>query len=442
MSKKTYFAHVSIVTIMTLVCALNSSLFAQPATRALAGRVVEGADRTALDGVKIYIDGGLVYGPTGVDGRFFIGEAPVASFRLDAVRTGYTPKAIKVLSDTDNILVRLAAKLIRLGEIGCDVKQTDKRQTGSLCISLGHISRYETDNSIRAGGDVLRSLQTLPSVAIANDVSSQLNIRGENPGRNVVLRDGVPFYSPPTSKSVSIRTAELVDIPHTGPSEDFRVAIRREVEGLSLNLPRKLFHHDIQLTKIDRRDPRYKAVLPKAYYQNIVPDFNINLSDLSIEESEKENTPTPYTDKGNHLWRDLVGFSSLQGLFKNDLLAAGATYLLAEGFELIEPRIDKNVRGPNHYDPLYAAAGYTFHILQQKGLIPENLWWSITFSTDDKPFSDHEHKPMQAELHYTFMKSRVNLDFIAFYNNYGYDPTTKYPFNIRISSATSAESKI
>lgn len=367
--------------------------------------MVTEADRTAADSVMIYTDGGVVLGPTDANSRSYIREVPATSFRPDARHRGFALDEVEV-------------------------------------------SPRDTQNLIDAGGDVLRSLQTLPSVAVTDDFSPQLCIRGAGPEANAVLVDGVRVFMPYHRLSALrafgpslTETADPIDMSPEGQNEYFHRAVKIGANQLPRNLPRELFYIDVQITQVDRRDPRHKPVLPNDYYRNIVPDFNMDLSTMSVEESERKHTPSPYTDKGSHLCRDLLSYSGLKGILKNDILAAGATYLLAEGFEQIEPKIDKKVRGPNHYDPLYAAAGYTFHILQERGLLPHNLWWSIIFSTDDKPFHDHEHKPMQAELHCTFINKRFSLDFIAFYNNYGYDPTIKYPVRVRISSLSNSKTK-
>ncbi len=396
---------VLIVATMTLIAAPNSSFSACPAVREAAGQVVTEADRTAADSVMIYTDGGVVFGPTDANDRFYIREVPATSFRLDARHRGFALDEVEV-------------------------------------------SPREIQNLIDAGGDVLRSLQTLPSVAVTDDFSPQLCIRGVGPEANAVLADGVRVFMPyriPGALSTlgpsSTEATNPIDISPERQNEYLHRVVKISTDELSRNLPRRLFYLDVQITKVDRRDPRHRPVLPNDYYRNIGPDFNMDLSTMSVEESERKHTPSPYTDKGSHLCRDLLGYSGLKGILKNDILAAGATYLLAEGFEQIEPKIDKKVRGPNHYDPLYAAAGYTFHILQERGLLPHNLWWSIIFSTDDKPFDNHEHKPMQAELHCTFTNKRFSLDFIAFYNNYGYDPTIKYPVRVRVSSLSNSKTK-
>jgi len=275
-----------------------------------------------------------------------------------------------------------------------------------------------------AGGDVLRSLLTLPSVAVANDFSSQHQYTGEMiPAGNVVHTGDVPFFGQDGGNSDDrARLATVIKNAAIGPHAD---------------VPWELFHIDITFGQVDRDDPRYKPVLPPMYYRDMVPTSPVTLAqlaDMSVEESERKHTPYPFTDKGNHLCRDLVGYFNIKSLLKNDFLSAGSTFLLSTGFELIEPQIDSKVRGPNFYDPLYGAAGYVFYVLQDTGLIPRNFWWAIDFYTDGNPIHNAEHKPMRAELHCTLPTTAMRMDLAIFYDNHGYDPTVSYPTDVRISS--------
>lgn len=427
MTKKVSFAFVSIIAIVMLSAVSGSCLFARTIAEEAADEVVKTRGERPPSGVTMYLDGGRASSPAGGGGRFHIRNISALCFRLRADRTDFMPAVSggSFVADASPV----AAARVTNGSDRTEV--TPARISGqrfAKTAALSHsVSRDEIKNTKNAGGDVLRSLQTLPSVAVANDFSSQLFLRGARLDWNAVLPDGVPFFI----------TERLSDGAFTVDDESFAAIIENAAADLRANMPRDVFHLDARISYIDREDPKLKPVLPQDYYRKAIPATTIDpldLAKMSVEESERKHTPYPFTDKGNHMCRDLVAYFSLRNIFRTSLMAAGVTYLLSTGFELIEPQIDGKVRGPNHYDPLYGAAGYSFHIFQEKGLIPHNLWWSIDFYTDDNPVHNAEHKPMRAELHCSLPFSNGDLDLSVFYDNHGYDPTISYPIDIRISS--------
>ncbi len=310
-----------------------------------------------------------------------------------------------------------AAQTDHKGTSTSNGRETDRtRGSGAECVGP---LRVKDKEKIIAGGDFLRSLLTLPSVTVANGLFPQLNLRGIRPSRNAVCNDGVSSLCPPP--------------PSTGIGY-LRKSIAEETLSQLHDWPAETFGLRVEIAEIDCRDPRQNPVLPNDEHLGTPPVVTPLLSAMSIEKSERTQTPYPYTDKGNHMCRDLLGYLNLKKILKNDILAAGTTYLLAEGFEMIEPQIDGKVLGPNHYDPLFGAAGYTFKILQKNGIIPQDFWWSIIFYTDENPIHNAEHKPMQAELYYTVPTPLGSIDFKVFYDNYGHSPTTSFPYSVRVSS--------
>ncbi len=436
-TKKSCFAFVSIVVIVTLSVPSDSFSFARTMTGEAANREVSGQDGRSPGGATICLDGGRVYG------RFHIRNMSVTNFQPRTGHAGYMPAASEISTADDKSPAGLTVRPTGPAKLEVTGERISGQRINKTAALATAVIQREIKNSKNAGGDVLRSLLTLPSVTVANDFSTQLNIRGAEPNWNAVLMDGVPAYLqyPATGKIPGFNSPVSETTGHhdqfTVENRYFEAMIEKSTRELTANFTRELFHFDVQINQIGRNDPRFKSVLPKDYYQNAIPVSNLSnaeLSTMSVEESERKHTPYPFTDKGNHFCRDLMGYFNLKSIFKSDLLAAGTTYMLSTGFELIEPRIDNKVRGPNHYDPAYGAASYAFFILQEKGLIPRNFWWSIDFYTDDNPMHNSEHKPMRAELHYSLPLAVGKLDLVAFYDNHGHDPTISYPVNIRISS--------
>ena len=202
MTKRTWFICVSLMAVVTLAASSSSSSSVRPTGRCLTGRVVAGEDGAALDGVMIWIDGGLVFGPTATDGRFCIADVPATSFRLNARRMGFVPGVIDVPPGRGMLVIRLTIEPIKVTAAEVHGELHAEQQANGGTVPLERVSPRRIENAIGAGGDVLRSLQTLPSVAVANDFSSQLYIRGGGPEQNAVLLDGVPVYLPYRALSV------------------------------------------------------------------------------------------------------------------------------------------------------------------------------------------------------------------------------------------------
>ena len=196
MTQRTWLICVSLVAVLTLGASSSSSSSARPTGRWLTGKVVAGEDGSTLDGVMIWIDGGLVFGPTGAVGRFYIPDVLATGFRLNARRMGFVPRGIDVPPGCDTLVIRLTVEPIKLANAEVHGEPDAEQHGNGGTVSLERISPRRIENAIGAGGDVLRSLQTLPSVAVANDFSSQLYIRGGGPEQNAVLLDGVLVHLP------------------------------------------------------------------------------------------------------------------------------------------------------------------------------------------------------------------------------------------------------
>jgi len=180
------------------VCvALFLPLAARAAT--LSGFVTDGQDRQPLPNATVAIQN-LSLGTTSrASGDYAIRNIPAGTHVVTFSHIGYqTRRDTLTFAGEEEVLldVELRPESILLDEETVVVaeRQEEERTAQTSFLQL----QVENIQQLPAVGepDLLRSLQLLPGVQTASDISSGLYIRGSGPDQNLILLDQVPLYNP------------------------------------------------------------------------------------------------------------------------------------------------------------------------------------------------------------------------------------------------------
>jgi hypothetical protein len=184
--------------------ALSSppTLIAQTAppanTATLNGFVRDVATKETLVGATVSVKGLKIGSFTNKSGFFSLKGIPAGSQTIAVAYLGYAKKEIQFdfePNESKKITVELESKTSKTGEVTVTAeREADKRQISISQVNL----QLAQVKQIRVGGesDVFRTIQYLPGVLAASQVSSGLFIRGGSPDQNLVLLDGMTVYNP------------------------------------------------------------------------------------------------------------------------------------------------------------------------------------------------------------------------------------------------------
>lgn len=131
-------------------------------------------------------------------GEYALVSIPRGRYVLRVSRIGYETAEDSFLVTTDRRYHRdfeLRVKPVEIEEIVVEADRFAREkelQTGFISVDAAELA--ELPGIIE--GDPIRSLQLMPGVQAASDISSGLYIRGGGPDQTLVLLDGVPVYNP------------------------------------------------------------------------------------------------------------------------------------------------------------------------------------------------------------------------------------------------------
>jgi hypothetical protein len=134
----------------------------------------------------------------GAEGSFALESIPPGRYVFRATRIGYASyeDSLVVTSDREyHRDIEMTTELIEIDEIVVTADRFSREkeiQPGFVSVDADQLA--EMPGIIE--GDPIRSLQLLPGVQAASDISSGLYVRGGGPDQTVVLLDGVPVYNP------------------------------------------------------------------------------------------------------------------------------------------------------------------------------------------------------------------------------------------------------
>jgi hypothetical protein len=131
-------------------------------------------------------------------GRYTLVSIPNGRYVLRASRIGYAVREDSLVITADREYRHDLALTVQPVEVEEIVVEADRfareRQIQTGFVSVRAAELADLPGMIEA--DPIRSLQMLPGVQAASDISSGLYIRGGGPDQTVVLLDGVPVYNP------------------------------------------------------------------------------------------------------------------------------------------------------------------------------------------------------------------------------------------------------
>jgi len=173
------------------------------ATRAatLSGFVRNGDDGETIPFCTVVIRPLSLGTATNSSGYYAVTGVPPGTHVVSFIHIGYAARQdTVVIADSTSADLRLDVQLQpEVIDMGETVLITAEREHHERALQSSFLSLRPTD--IRempalVESDLLRSLQLLPGIQAASDISSGLYIRGGGPDQTLILLDGIPVYNP------------------------------------------------------------------------------------------------------------------------------------------------------------------------------------------------------------------------------------------------------
>lgn len=188
--KHCFYNSTSILLLILFTCSLHSQ--SHP-LGTIEGTVQDAATQTVLPGVNVMVLNTTLGAVTDENGKFIIKNIPVGNYSVQFRLIGYSP-----ITKTDIIIrpqrmTNVNAELSELAVASDEVvvtagyfNQNDVQQMNSV-----GFSREEIRRAPGSGGDISRTIMSLPSLAKVNDQSNSLIVRGGSPLENAFYIDGI-----------------------------------------------------------------------------------------------------------------------------------------------------------------------------------------------------------------------------------------------------------
>jgi len=171
----------------------------------VSGTVKDSGTKEALGYVTVQVIGTTDKGGVinrgalaGAEGNFTLESIPPGRYVFRATRIGYASYEDSLIVTRDREYrrnIEMTTELIEVDEIVVTADRFSReKEIQPSFVSVDADRLAEMPGIIE--GDPIRSLQLLPGVQAASDISSGLYVRGGGPDQTVVLLDGVPVYNP------------------------------------------------------------------------------------------------------------------------------------------------------------------------------------------------------------------------------------------------------
>jgi hypothetical protein len=185
---------------LTSLIALCLLPLASDATT-LSGFVRDSEDGETIPFCTVAIRQLSVGTATNSSGYYAVTGLPPGTHIVSFIHIGYTDrKDTIVVADTTSADIRLDVRMrSEAVDIGQGVLITTERERDEQALQSSFLSLQPTDISEMPAlveSDLLRSLQLLPGIQAASDISSGLYVRGGGPDQTLILLDGIPVYNP------------------------------------------------------------------------------------------------------------------------------------------------------------------------------------------------------------------------------------------------------
>jgi len=160
----------------------------------ILGQVVEKGSRKNLEGVNILLAPVQISAYSDKDGRFsFCGIEP-GEYMLSALMVNYKKyeRQIQVKEgEKVSLKIYMEPEFVPLLEVVVEEKRERKKETSQQILR-----KEEAEHVAGTGGDILRTVQTLPGVVAINELSGELTVRGSGPFENLIFLDRTFFPYP------------------------------------------------------------------------------------------------------------------------------------------------------------------------------------------------------------------------------------------------------
>jgi len=185
--------------VLWLGLMLPLQVFAQQAT--LSGFVADQSNGETLPYASVVLrgDGSPIGTLANVDGYYAIQGVPADSTLVLMISyvgyIGYQDTVVFKVGETRRLDVQLVSEAILTQEIVVEADRDEEErliQPGFVQVEAAQIR----DMPAIGEADILRSLQLLPGIQSASDISSGLYVRGGGPDQTLILLDQMPLYNP------------------------------------------------------------------------------------------------------------------------------------------------------------------------------------------------------------------------------------------------------
>lgn len=164
----------------------------------IKGFVWEKGTKEPLIGCNVYLEGRGIGSATNKEGYYVISGIREGEYRVIFSYVGYKELVKRLFLKRDTIVtlnVELEREIIRLPEVKVSAKRSEfQEEIRGSAIKVSPPQLQSFPHFLE--GDIIRSLQSLPGVIMANDFSAALYVRGGAADQNLILLDGVNIYNP------------------------------------------------------------------------------------------------------------------------------------------------------------------------------------------------------------------------------------------------------
>ncbi|MEM6325830.1 MAG: TonB-dependent receptor [Bacteroidota bacterium] len=194
-------------------------------TGVLEGRVVDAGTGEALPGAHVWLVDLDLGGVADLDGQFLVESLPTGTYVVRVSHVGYRTIRVELDVFPDSPLlpptVRLRPESVQSADAVVRPTTVLEPEPGLAVVTgVG-----QTEGALPAlapggpvlGGDLTGALTLVPGISRSAGASGPMTIRGAEPGRALVVRDGVPIYAAgalgPSFQPEGLASARL----HSGP---------------------------------------------------------------------------------------------------------------------------------------------------------------------------------------------------------------------------------
>lgn len=184
-----------------LVAAFLLALSSHARAATVSGFLTDRESGESLAYASVLLSGeGLTTGsPTNEEGYYALTGLPAGTFTLAYACMGYLRTSETVTLATALAVVRRDVALTPAPIEGEGVEVTAGRGEDEGDLQPGFLELAATDLQRMPAfveQDIIRSLQLLPGIQAASDISSGLYVRGGGPDQTLILLDQIPLYNP------------------------------------------------------------------------------------------------------------------------------------------------------------------------------------------------------------------------------------------------------